>query len=355
MQDTCKVRETDLQEGIDSKAFLLCLLKRIPYMLLIGLTGAIIGSGLYLLIMVISNRTPVYVQETEYYIDFADGRLEAKDYYNDFTWNDVMATDPILGRTMESLGSSYDKDMVKNMITADILSDVRFLTITVQGENQEMVEKVSEATKNSLEIYGSSVDEFDAIYQIEDNGAVLKPVKFFTWRAVLVGFAVAAGVAFFVFCICFGLGETFYTKSDIVKKMGIPALGLLYAKDNCKEGTLERQTCLSLQDAVTKEAVLLDVAEGRHAELFLQVYDNIAGSEAVKLEAIDYPIMNNKCYDIIKNMQGVILVIPFGIPCKNKLTDVINELNRRECTILGAVIAQADKKWIKAYYTGRNF
>ena len=118
MQDTCKVREPYLREGIDSKAFLICLLRRIPYMLLIGLTGAIIGSGLYLLIMVISNRTPVYVQETEYYIDFADGRLEAKDYYNDFTWNDVMATDEILGRTMEELGTSYDRNEIKNMITA---------------------------------------------------------------------------------------------------------------------------------------------------------------------------------------------------------------------------------------------
>ena len=50
MQDTHRIQETYPQEGIDSKAYLLCFLRRIPYMLLIGLTGAIIGSGLYLLI-----------------------------------------------------------------------------------------------------------------------------------------------------------------------------------------------------------------------------------------------------------------------------------------------------------------
>ena len=85
MQDTHRIQETYPQEGIDSKAYLLCFLRRIPYMLLIGLTGAIIGSGLYLLIAAINNRTTVYMQETEYYIDFAPGRIDAKDYYNAFT------------------------------------------------------------------------------------------------------------------------------------------------------------------------------------------------------------------------------------------------------------------------------
>ncbi len=56
MQDTHRIQETYPQEGIDSKAYLLCFLRRIPYMLLIGLTGAIIGSGLYLLIAAINNR-----------------------------------------------------------------------------------------------------------------------------------------------------------------------------------------------------------------------------------------------------------------------------------------------------------
>ena len=101
MQDTHRIQETYPQEGIDSKAYLLCFLRRIPYMLLIGLTGAIIGSGLYLLIAAINNRTTVYMQETEYYIDFAPGRIDAKDYYNAFTWNDVMGTDLIMDRDIQ--------------------------------------------------------------------------------------------------------------------------------------------------------------------------------------------------------------------------------------------------------------
>ena len=98
------------REGIDSKALLVCFLQKLPYLLLMGVTGAILGSGLYLLIEVMTSEGIIYQAETEYYIDFADGRLEAKDYYNDFTWNDVMATDLILGNTMEILGDSFERD-----------------------------------------------------------------------------------------------------------------------------------------------------------------------------------------------------------------------------------------------------
>ena len=228
MQDTCNIQGTYPREGIDSKAFLICFLKRIPYMLLIGLTGAIIGSGLYLLIAAVNNRTPVYYQETEYYIEFAPGRIEAKDYYNAFTWNDVMKTRLILNKTMEQLGSSYSQESVKEMITADILSDVRYLTITVKGTDASLVEAVSNATEKSLEEFARDKAEFDSITQIEDNGTELLQQPLFTWRAAFLGFLIAFLLAFFRFCIHFGLNETFYTREQIRKELGIPVLGLCY-------------------------------------------------------------------------------------------------------------------------------
>ena len=54
-----------MREGIDSKALLLCFLKKIKYLLLIGVTGAVLGSGLYLLITAIHNLDPVYEKEIE--------------------------------------------------------------------------------------------------------------------------------------------------------------------------------------------------------------------------------------------------------------------------------------------------
>lgn len=341
----------------DSKAFLVSFLRRVPYMLLIGLTGAILGSGLYLIIAAIENRTEVYVEETKYYLDFSDGRLEVRDYYNDFTWNDVLGTKLILDETMKTLGPAYDKETVKNMIKADILSDVRYLTITVRGNVKEEVEAVSAATKNSLEAFGTKMEEFDTIYQIEDSGIGIDKKPLFVWRAAFLGFLVAAGIGIFVWCVRFGIGEAFYTQNSITECFGIPVLGLLYAKGNQRDGIQEIQTCLALEETVKKKAVLMDVTEGDYAGHFLQAYQELVREEKAKsdkLKVVTYPIEMNKSYDDMKEQDGVILVIPFGVPCKEKVTDAVNELKRRKCPIIGAVLADADRNWVKAYYLGRK-
>lgn len=355
MQDTCNIQGTYPREGIDSKAFLICFLKRIPYMLLIGLTGAIIGSGLYLLIAAVNNRTPVYYQETEYYIEFAPGRIEAKDYYNAFTWNDVMKTRLILDKTMEQLGSSYSQESVKEMITADILSDVRYLTITVKGTDASLVEAVSNATEKSLEEFARDKAEFDSITQIEDNGTELLQQPLFTWRAAFLGFLIAFLLVFFRFCIHFGLNEIFYTREQIRKELGIPVLGLLYRQKNDKMGEQELQTCLALKPIVNAQTVLADVTEGNYAEYFVKEYAVLVEQDADKMpQTAAYPVTTLELYQKMEKAESVILVIPFGVPCLNRARDVLSELQRRNCKIAGAVLAQADNKWVRAYYTGRK-
>lgn len=56
---------------------------------------------------------------------------------------------------MELLGSSYDRDDVETMITAAILSDVRYLTVTVRGQEAAQVDAVKEALGTALEEFGA--------------------------------------------------------------------------------------------------------------------------------------------------------------------------------------------------------
>ena len=343
------------QEGIDSKALLVCLLRKLPYLLLLGVTGAVLGSGLYLLIAVMTSEGLKYQAETEYYIDFADGRLEAKDHYNDFTWNDVMATDLILGNTMNILGDTYDRNTVKEMITADILSDVRYLTITVEGSDAEIVEEISNATRISIEKFGSSKDEFDSIEQIENNGVQVLKDKLFTWRAALLGAFAGVLVGMFWVVGAFCLGSRFYTKRSIQKCFGIQVFGLLYAKNNEVEGSQEMALQLSLQHrmekAACKQLVMIDVTEGKcaqkcHEELMALYTAEQLGAE---LFVQSFPISCKEDYAKMREAEGVILAIPFAKSCREAVIEAINQLENQECKILGAILVDVDKKWMKMY------
>lgn len=230
-----------IRQGIDSKALLVTLIRKLPQILLIALAGAILGSGLRCMFVLYQSGEALFVAETEYYIDFADGRLEAKDYYNDFTWGDVIATDLILGRMMDELGEDYERAAVKQMIYADILSDVRYLTITVKGKDADQVSAISAAFEKAITQFAKSKDEFDEIYKIEDNGTRREQPVWLVWRAALLGAVVFAGIAVFFIVLAFTVGDRFYTKTDVMKFLKQPVLGLLYGNKNEQSGLQEQR------------------------------------------------------------------------------------------------------------------
>ena len=346
------------QESIDSKALLVCLLYKLPYLLLMGVAGAVLGSGLYLLITVMTSEGRMYQAETEYYIEFAPGRIDGKDYYNDFTWNDVMASDWILGNTMEILGSNYQRDVIGRMITADILSDVRYLTITVKGLDAEVVGEVSEITKYSLETLVSRIEkitEIDSIVQIENNGVVQIEEPLFTWRAAFLGAVCGVLLGMFGIVASFCMGSTYYTKHSILQSLNIPVFGLLYRNGNDAKGTQEIALQLALQYHIEKmcgkQMIIADVVAGDYAQKCREIVMSLGDRDSVKIElqAQRKEILTKQDYDNIRQSDGVILAIPFGNPCREAVIEKINQLKNQDCKILGAILVDVDRTWMKLY------
>lgn len=349
------------QEGIDSKALLVCFLRKLPYLLLMGVAGAVLGSGLYLLITVLTSGGTIYQAETEYYIEFAEGRIDAKDYYNDFTWNTVMATDWILGNTMEILGSGYDRNEIGNMITADILSDVRYLTITVRGADAELVDIVSEATKLSLESLVNRVekiDEIDSIVQIKSNGVEQIKEPLFTWRAAFLGAVFGILTGAFGMVSVFTIGGRYYTKEGLSRSLGIPVYGLLYGMSGNKseaDGMQEKVLGLALQHCMEKtcgkKLVLMDVGESGSAQRCKELLTSVCKEELadVEISVQNSDIVSKDNYNEIRQTNGVILAIPFGKSCREAAKDKILQLENQDCKVLGAILVEVDRKWMRLY------
>lgn len=336
------------QEGIDSKALLVCFLRKLPYLLLTGVAGAVLGSGLYLLIAAATFSGDSYQYETEYYINFAEGRLEAKDYYNDFTWNDVMATDLILGNTMEILGTSFDRAAVREMITADILSDVRYLTITVTGGDKQAVEAIGDATRISLESFGERMEEFDSIEQIENNGVQKQEKTLFPWRAAALGALVGFLTGSFLLVSDFCIGSRFYTKRALSRSIGLPVLGLLYAEGNQRDGVQEKalQSALQYRMETLEKKQLLFIDCGRKsnaAEAWRQVITSMYTEEE-----LGGAILSGNASAMGKE-ENVILTVPFAQACREQTIEIIGRLENQGCHVLGAVLTEVDRGWTKMY------
>lgn len=336
-----------MQQGVDSRALFAVFIRNLPSLFLLAVAGAVLGSGLNLLVALVQSRDPVYVSETEYYIEFAEGRYEARDWYNDFTWNDVLATDLILGRAMELLGGGYDRAQVGESITADILSDVRYLTITVRGENPHEVGEIKDALQTALEEFGAQKREFDSIYRIEDLGIVLEEPQYFVWRAAFLGAVLFLCAGSFVTAFRFCMGSAFYTKGDMTKILGLPAYGMTFRGKGTEDALVKKQAKmleknLGLLTDRYAEVFLMDASDGRYAEAFLRDIINNRRIDSSRL----------KLYDTEQDFAdaAILAVIPFGKTYRERITDEMDYACLHGGRIEGAVLTGADRIWGKIYY-----
>ena len=137
--------------GMDMKRILLCFMRRLWIVPLAAAIGALAGFLIYEAARVVPESEREYRAVAKVYLDFApDETGEVYQAYNGYTWNDLMTTDPILDVTMRYLPQDYTKEEVAAATKAEILSDLRLLTITVTAHDRERCGAILEATGRSL-------------------------------------------------------------------------------------------------------------------------------------------------------------------------------------------------------------
>lgn len=331
---------------MDSKALLATYITRLPLLLLAALAGAILGGGIYLLAAAAKAGNANYVSETRYYINFADGHYE--DYYNAYTWNSVIADDPILGRAMEALGDGYDRNAVRGMITAQMPSDVRYLTVFVKGKVPEEVTVVKNALESAFVEFGKEMKEFDSIYKINDAAIVKEKTQYFSWRAAFLGAVIFFGVGVFGIAVSACIGSVFYTKNDIMKVLGIPACGMTFAGDVPIKRQLEMlESNLWKMTREYIRIVLIDADGGVYAKAFMEYIKECGLTHLTEFMTV----VDVDCYDELGKGTAVIAVIPFGRHYREKITDEINCVASHGGKVVSAVLVNVNRVWMSIYYS----
>lgn len=338
-----------MQQGIDSRAMFATYMIKLPGLLILAVAGAILGSGLNLFVALSRVKDICYVSETEYCIEFAEGRFEARDHYNAFTWNDVLVSDLILGRAMELLGSGFDRNQVRTMISSEMLSDVRYLTVFVRGQEPAQVEEIKDAVGTALEEFGLRNELFDRIYKIDDLDITREEAGYFGWRAALLGAVTAAGAGAFATAFCFCMGSVFYTKADIRVRLGLPVCGMTFREGHGRDGVLERRQAemlagnLKMLAETYPRILLMDASGGQEAELFLRYIRERGMADGASFQVHDA----TECAD---GLSAIVAVIPFGKPYREKIADEIDCAQLRGGRVVSSVLTQSDRMWMRIYY-----
>lgn len=316
-------------EGIDCKKLLILFLQKFWIVVLAAVLGAVLGGGIYLLQHVVLSSTREYRAESKVYLDFApDETGEVYQAYNGYTWNDLMSTDRILDTTMSYLPDHYTEEEVITATSAQILSDLRLLTITITTFDADKTAEILRATDLSLVEMGKREKEFINIEVIKETEAKMVVADPRLLQAVLVGLVIALVLTLLAMALIYVLDDKIYVPGDLKSVTTLPFVG--FWNTTGKEGELFEKLHKDLEINQAHIAERLGTLET------VELYKNDA--------------ITKQMYEKLRKADGLLLAIPYGKMDRASLAYRIEQLNLQDCNPAGVLIRDADMRFMKWYY-----
>ena len=388
--DTNKVKYTD--ETLNLRSFYLRFLKKIWILPVAAFIGAILAGGIYYLVTVTFGPERRYEAQARFHLTYSDGAYirnsegeRVLDWYNGATWTNFIFNDhdfllelvralkeegvdiseermkvleaaggPDISnqlQALEEVGVDVIKDESKINVKGDIISNERFLLVTINETDKELVEKLTDAFIKSLESYPTynKSDAFESIECTSKSDVYLEKAENRMGVATVFGAVLVAVVTFLaVLLIAKYMILFFKTPSQ-----NIIATEVDHKLSQDETNELFKGELASLFDkhVADKEKVALvasdSVCDISFSEKDLDSLKKSLGSEydnkLAKITAISGS-------DNIGAVDGAILTVPYGKKNAAMTEHLISQLKKIECPVLGIVFTRADLKFIKRYY-----
>lgn len=313
-------------EGIDIKKYMICLFGKFPLLLGAVIGGALLGALIYTAVRTVPESEREYTAFAKVYLDFAaDETGEVYQAYNGYTWNDLMATDPIMNLTLSNLAADYTREEVEASMKAEILSDIRLLTLTVTTNYAARTDEIMRAAVEALETYGNEAKEFTGINAIRETEAELVVADSRMLQAVLVGGFLGLLLSLFGFSLYYVMDDRILVAGDVRKVTDVSFLGYVSG------------------EAVFEEDYKKNLAYLREkpGEIYVCEWDRGKSFSEEELQSM-------------RSARGVVLSLPFGGVCGAGVSYLIEQLKTRECELSGVAIRDCDTRFLQKYY-GRDF
>lgn len=315
-----------VNEGMDVKKYMICLLEKLPVVFVTVIGCAALGALIYAVVRTVPESEREYAAFAKIYLDFAaDETGEVYQAYNGYTWNDLMAADPIMELTLQNLSSDYTREETEAAIRAEILSDIRLLTVTVTTNRAERTDAILGAAVEALETYGGQAKEFIEIHAIQKTEAELVVADSRMAQAVFLGAALGLLFALFGFSLYYVMDDRILVAGDVEKVTDVSFIGYASEEERMKQDYENNLAYLRKK--------LGDV-------LICELREDTAFSEE-ELEKM-------------RRAGGVVLSLPFGAVHISCVSYVIGQLKLQDCALCGVAIGDCDGRFLRKYY-GRAF
>ena len=254
--------------GMDRRRAFFVLLPKLWLLLVGGLLGALIGIGICLAWSHLTDPGPRYRREEKLYIDFAfnEKTKENYDYYNAYTWNDILHTEEILGRAyarLEKEGAAISREELWEMVNIELPSDIRLIHLETIGPSEILTDMVSETTEQELIAFADRMEEFRGMRVIEkgETKPFLRVLQ--TGRAAEAGAVLGFLFALIALGLWYSLDDRILLPGDLLRLTALPVSFSLKGEEempaDIREAGMQKDT--ASQETPERETVSREAPE----------------------------------------------------------------------------------------------
>lgn len=332
---------------MDGKRFALCFLRKIWVLAAAGAAGALLAAGIYLADALLLSGGPQYEAFSQYRIYFdSETYGEIEDYYNAYTWGDIMRTDQVLDFVMEELDGSVTKEQVKTSVSVGQMNDIKIMPLSVITQDPELSDRIARAYSVSLDRFAKSIRGLSGMecWLIEPAKEVPRATK--TGNAAALGFLLGAVGAFLVLLIRYCVDDSVYVEEDFCARYPWPFLGIATGR---KDGEFDRELAANWAHLTRgKEKIWLAGAGAEEKKALEACVGSLEGCETAA-----WPF-DGDSLERMRRSDGAVLVFPWGGHNGRIVAHMAAQLEKQQVTVLGAAAYGADEKFLRAYYGRRR-
>ncbi len=326
------------REPVDYRLLWLRFLKKIWILPIAVLAGVILVGACYYYARTGARGGRTYQAESVFYIDFAENAQgEEYDYYNYFTWGEVIHTDFFMDYVYEKMNGGLSMNELISYITATIDSDVRYLYVRCDTHSPELSVKLASVMEEIVPQFAEIREELKRIEIAKTGDSAKDSSKIRLGNAFFLGGCLGFTISTFWILILLITDTAVYLPYTVERRYHIPCLGAPFMPEfapNCS---------YLLKDASKIAKIFAD-------EDFQDVPLEIQDEQEREIITCRNPVKHPEELDKIRSCERTVIVLKAGCRNDEAFRRLLEQLGRQDIKASAVVLACADRKLISAYY-----
>lgn len=325
------------REPMDYRLLWLRFLRKIWILPIAVLLGMLLVGAVYYYSRTAARGGRTYQAETVFYVDFAENALgEAYDYYNFFTWGEVIHTDFFLDSVYEKMNGELSREELEAYISASVDSDVRYLYVRYNTHSPELSLRLASVMEGILPQFAGMRKEIASIEVVKKGDEAKDSSKIRLANACFLGACLSLGAAVFGILIALTVDTAIYLPATVERRYRVLCLGA--------PGLPELVPNWQRYIKGASKIAMISVEEGtRSAEL-------VGPEEKVEMIFCKNPVEHPEELERIRTCDRTVLCLRAGRKNHETFMRLLEQLARQEIPVTAALLIPADVGLIMRYY-----